>query len=447
VAAIVVVGGGVAGLVCAWRLSRAGHDVEVLEREAEAGGRLRSEREGALEVDDGIRLAVGPSPNLRAVAGALGLGDAFAAAAPPRHAVLRAGRLFEVPTGLLGALASPLLSPRSRARLVRLALDLARQRSRLDPSRPERAAALDRREPASAWRARVGDEAFDCLLAPAFVAAFGAEPEDLSQAFAALALRGASSGPRAPSVADVAGLLARTLAARVAVRSGCEAVAVETETDGATVRYRCGGRERRVFADAAVLAVPAREAARLGVKLTPSERGYLESVRSVRALHVHALVEPPPAPSGALLVPRCEGFDLCAVAVRRRSRAGAGAGRHLVAAFSPAAGARLWDAPDDLVRARAEADLARMPLGRLELVRSVVRRVDPLAPRFGPGHVERLRRFASRIDRSPRLAFAGDHLVAPTLEGALTSGMRAATEVARGLSRAVPVVPRPRTAL
>ena len=43
-ASIVVVGGGAAGLVCGWRLQRAGHDVEVLERESDVGGRLGGER-------------------------------------------------------------------------------------------------------------------------------------------------------------------------------------------------------------------------------------------------------------------------------------------------------------------------------------------------------------------------------------------------------------------
>ena len=40
---IVVVGAGFAGLSCAWKLRRAGHEVEVLEARLLPGGRTRSE--------------------------------------------------------------------------------------------------------------------------------------------------------------------------------------------------------------------------------------------------------------------------------------------------------------------------------------------------------------------------------------------------------------------
>ena len=41
--------------------------------------------------------------------------------------------------------------------------------------------------------------------------------------------------------------------------------------------------------------------------------------------------------------------------------------------------------------------------------------------------------FLRRFERSPRLAFAGDYLVAPSADGALASGLRAAAELERGL--------------
>jgi predicted NAD/FAD-dependent oxidoreductase len=58
-----------------------------------------------------------------------------------------------------------------------------------------------------------------------------------------------------------------------------------------------------------------------------------------------------------------------------------------------------------------------------------------MVPQFRVGYTARLAAFLSRTDRSPRLAFAGDYLVGPSTEAALTSGMRAATEIARTLDK------------
>ena len=63
---------------------------------------------------------------------------------------------------------------------------------------------------------------------------------------------------------------------------------------------------------------------------------------------------------------------------------------------------------------------------------AVIHRWSPMLPQFGAGYLPRLARFHGRLDRSPRLAFAGDYLVGPYTEAALTSGLRAATEIARG---------------
>ena len=66
-------------------------------------------------------------------------------------------------------------------------------------------------------------------------------------------------------------------------------------------------------------------------------------------------------------------------------------------------------------------------------IASAVHRHPFMLPVFSPGSARRLAAFLSRGDRSPRLAFAGDYLVAPSAEGAVTSGMRAATEIAHSL--------------
>jgi len=80
--------------------------------------------------------------------------------------------------------------------------------------------------------------------------------------------------------------------------------------------------------------------------------------------------------------------------------------------------------------------LARTPLGGLKPDDYAIARTDPMYPIFGPGYLASAIRFARRVGRSPRVFFAGDYLVGPGLEAALTSGLRAAAEVARAGSLA-----------
>ncbi|HES58575.1 MAG TPA: NAD(P)/FAD-dependent oxidoreductase, partial [Firmicutes bacterium] len=51
---VIVIGGGIAGLSCAWKLSNDGLDVLVLEEKSVAGGNIRTEEH------EGYRLELGP---------------------------------------------------------------------------------------------------------------------------------------------------------------------------------------------------------------------------------------------------------------------------------------------------------------------------------------------------------------------------------------------------
>ena len=126
-ASIAIVGGGIAGLTCAWRLQRAGHDVEVLERETVPGGRMRSETlstpHGDFVVDRGAQFVASGYRNLRAVAEALGIAGRLRPIATGQNAVLRDGRLEPGDYDSLTEFArSRLLSTRSKLRLPRILL-------------------------------------------------------------------------------------------------------------------------------------------------------------------------------------------------------------------------------------------------------------------------------------------------------------------------------------
>jgi oxygen-dependent protoporphyrinogen oxidase len=288
----------------------------------------------------------------------------------------------------------------------------------------------------------VGEEAAEFLLAPAFSSTFDSDPEDLSGAFALLVLRFVLGGFRLLAFEGGTGLLTRSLAAQVPVRAGCEVTSVETSEEGVRITYRARapggafGRENRVLADAAVVALPGTLVSGVCATLTPAEKSFFAAVRYARGAICYLMTERAPAtiPGYGVAFPRREGIGLYGLAVDHQKPGVAPAGAGLLNAALTAQAARaLWDAPDSAIVSHVVEALARTPIGRLAPIASAVHRWDPMLPQFGTGFLRQLAEFAGRRDRSPRLAFAGDYLLGPYTEMALTSGMRAATEIARGL--------------
>lgn len=436
-ASIAVVGGGVAGLTCAWRLRRAGHDVEVLEREAAPGGRARCERRGKYRLTSGPVEVQRGDRNVLSVMRALGLEAPAPGGRSGRgsggRAVLRAGHLH-APTRF-GFLRSADLPAGARARLAAgLTFALLRHRRRLDPLRPELAADLDGESAAAASTRIAGTEAGSAALAPLLRLAWDAEPDQLSWPAALLAMcRPASEGEALAFDADA---FATALAGAVRVRTGCEVTSVETETGGARVRCRWRGRERSVLADAVVVAVPGCGVPFLCPKLTPAERGFFETLATGSAVMVHLLLErrPPGSQWCEIALPASEGLDLARVCIAPHGSGAAPAGAGLVSAtLAAAALERMGDASDAALADLALESLAATPLGALTPTEFSVRRLQADEPSFAPGSLRQLARFLARLERTPRLAFAGGYLVGRSVEARVTSGMRAATEVVRAL--------------
>jgi len=436
-ASIVVIGGGLAGLTCAWRLQRAGHDVEVLERDSEVGGRMRSERRGDFVIERGAQFVASGYHQVHALAAQLGLGNRIRPHEVTRDAVLAGGVVRSLDLARpWRAMASSGLAMRSLPLLGRLGVELLRHWGSLDPAHPERAAALDGEDLARGLRRLGGAELFESLLAPSFAATFDDDPNELSFAFGLLMLRLMAQGASLQSFAGGNGTLTAALARRVPVLTGCDVRRVETETDGARISLVRRGGESRVFADAVVVAVPGCAVPALCPKLAPEERSFFEAVEYSRGILVHLLLDrapPVPAYSGIAFA-RSEGLDLYGVAFEHHKPDAAPRGAGCVnAALTREASERMWNATDAELARHVCDELARTPCGPLAPASVVVHRWDPLLPRFTPGALRRLAAFRRRLERSPRIAFAGDYLVSPTLEGAVGSGIRAAADVSTTL--------------
>ena len=434
---IVVIGAGLAGLGAAWRLSRLGFDVRVLEREARAGGCAAGESVEGFHFEPAGALLSGADRELLAWVDELGLRDELLPLRPAVPAQVFRGRVGAIdPRGLFGVAAIPGVRRLQAVRLLRLPRLLARYQAQLEPDAPERAAPLDDRSLHDFGRLYFGESVVERWMAP-LVGPLGDSPDTSRVLF----LR------RYPAHAEaLLGLPRATLAeivdaaaSRLTILTGVEAAGVEPlAAGGLRVRAREGGRERALETDAVVVAVPAPEAARVadGV-LCSAEREGLARVRYAprlalvlglrRALHPHPRW---------LSVPRSEGGPLASVVLEpgvAGGRVPSGRGlAHLEARPDYAAAAET--VPDDvLAKELQEAFEGLLAGARGAAFFRRLYRLPLATPRFDVGRYREIAAFlrvgADRRRAGRKLYFAGDYLMDPSWNGALLSGQRAARAV------------------
>jgi oxygen-dependent protoporphyrinogen oxidase len=271
----------------------------------------------------------------------------------------------------------------------------------------------------------------DYLVDPAFASTFTVLPENLSKAFLLVTIATMLGGFRLEAFGGGNGLLTQTIAGRVPVRLGAQVTSVEPGPDGVAARLRDSEPRR---ADAVVVAVPGNAVGGLCAGLTASESAFFQAVRYAASIIVFVMTSDLEADPGVygVGIPRREGVDLYGLAVENPKEGVVPPGKTMFnCALSEAAAAGLFGAPDEVVVETVHRELTKLPLRGLDRVEGhAVHRWPALVPQFYPGYHHALAHFLMREDRSERLFFAGDYLVGPYTEAALTSGLRVAEEAA-----------------
>ena len=431
----VVLGAGLAGLSAAYRLSRGGWDVLVLEREERVGGRCRTVVTGGFEFDTGAQHFRDSCDSTLKTAIDLGLG-AELRIPEERKGVFHEGgvRAFYsrsknpvklVPWGALGV--------RGALELSAAALPLARRYRSYNVRFPEWWDGEGDRTARDFLAGRMGEPTMRAFAAPVALYATGAGLEEISGAAFLAALR-TTLADRTGSFTAGMGSLPAGLAKRLDVRVGMRAEEVIVEgrrAAGVRARPAGGGRSRRFGADLVVCATPAPEALDIAPVMGDVARSVAEgtsySAEVVVNLGFGSIARGAPGP---VLLPDAEGFSaswVCTGASKAAEYAPSG-GSVLTVVFSGRRARELLREADEPVIALALEDAARVvpPVSD----RPVAARVDrhPLGrPVVAPGHARRIRELAEAGSGVPGLLLAGDWTSSPTVEGSVESGARAAS--------------------
>lgn len=439
---VAVVGAGLAGLAAAQRLCAGGCQVVIFESGAAAGGRATSLHREGFALDSGPHLVSSLDQALLALVAEAGLAEQMLPLRPVSLAVALRGQVKRLrPRGRRRTLRVPGVSLRGRIRLARLARLQRRFAALFDAAAPERAARLDDRSLADFARLYFGRRVLERHMEPLCGGDFLADAESASRLLFLLHHAGRQHLPTG-ALRGGLGALPAALAAGLDLRPSHRVEAIEPRGAGLAVHIARAesadadsGAHFEVEVDALLAATPAQAAQQmLGALLEAPERDFLASAHYAPAIVAHLALSKPLTPLATRVrAPAALELPLAAIALEpggARAPAPEGAGLATLLA-RPDWSRRHFDGADGEIESDLVGALERLyPRAGDALRFAALRRWPAAFPRFPVGRYRALARFrrfeAARLAEGRRLAYAGDYLCAPTLEGAVRSGQRAA---------------------
>ncbi len=435
---VAVIGGGISGLACAYRLKKLGVPVILLEASPRVGGLIETVEKDGFLFESGPQSFQGTETLLGLIRD-LGIEDELCKADPgaPRY-VLRQGRLRKIPMSPQAMLATSLLSPGTRWKIVSEPFKRTRP-----PNEDESVADFVRR--------KFGHEILEYLVSPFVSGVYAGDPEKLSlrAAFPTLEqwereygsiLRGqmksrAASGPTTarkgppPLCSFRRGLdtLMQAIGANLgeSARTGAFVSALSRSGNlgdaGYEVRAMRGGREEKIVAQAVVLAAPAYAASHLIGSIAPFLASTLSGIEYA-SLAVVGMGYYNRQASAALdgfgvLIPRSEKHRTLGIVWNSSLFAGrAPEGQMVVTSFvGGATDPEIVAKTDGEITAIVHDDHARILGITGPPIAAAVWKHEKALPQYnlGHGHVVEAIRDAERT--VPGLYFAGNYLEGPSI--------------------------------
>lgn len=440
---VIVVGGGISGLAAARTLRARACEAQVLEAGDRFGGRaIGGERDG-FRWDGGPQALSSRDARMAELVADAGLARELLPLRPERLLQVSGAVAAEIdPARTLGIARIPGVRFRDALRLRRLPRLLARFQRLLDPEDPLRATRLDDRSMADFVRLYFGASSLDHWAAPLVEGDLLCDPAETSRL---LFMLHHLTRHEAPVGVLRGGLdrLAEALA-EPGDRTGTRVLSIDRSPSGFEVRATGKGGDEVFEADGVILATPAEQVIPLaGALLSHAEQTCFEEARSLPAIVLIAGLAGSFAGKASRYRFRPdERRPVACLAVEPGGTEGGpapeGCERAVLVARSDWS-AEHMDAPDDVVLKVLLGSLGRvLPGSTRELRFTELLRVPGALPRFDVGRYRSLARLArveaDQLARGRHLTFAGDHRVAPTLEGAAQSGRNAGTALADALA-------------
>jgi len=444
---VIVIGGGISGLACAYHLQQAGIPVRALEAGNRPGGVI------ATREKDGFRFELGPQsflstePLIRII-DALGLKDQLlrANARAPRY-ILVGGKLLPAPLAPPSLLSTPLFSAGTKWRLVTEIL-----RRSQPPADDESIADFVRR--------KFGDELLIRLVSPFVSGVYAGDPERLSLRAAfptiheyevqhrsvlrgAMKSRPAKGTPRAGLCSFRDGM--ETLPRAIAARLG-NSLLLETSVEG--LRHgKANGKpwfevdivrnthRETLAASAVVIATPTNVASQILLGLSDEFAPLFSRIEYAPVAVVSAGYRREqmgrPADGFGFLVPRAEGLRVLGTVFNSALFAGrAPEGMDCFTSFAGGAtDPKLCDLSDDEITETICAEVARVLGITGKPVTINLHRYARALPQYNLGHSQTVKSLEGLTATMPGLFLAGNYLSGPSIGACVEQADRTAEAV------------------
>lgn len=438
-----VVGGGISGLVAAYRLRVAvGSDasITVFDPADRLGGILRTETLCGQPIDVGAEAFVARRPEVPALLEELGLAGRQVGTTGVRPTIFRGGRLHPIPSETVNGI------PTSAESMAGLVDDATLARIASEPDRPMRWVPGSDPAVGAVVADRFGEQVVESSVDPMLAGVYAGSADSIGIRSAvptvaaqldagAGSLTAATRQALPPSTgAPIFGAIDggyRVLLDELVRRSGLrwvQAAIALIERDGAgwVLRDDSGAHWH---ADGVIVAVPAPQVARLIGDIAPRTAAAAAQV-SVASAVVLALAVPGatpfPAQSG-VLVATGESLHAKAITLSSRKWGARGDVELLRMSFGRFGDQVARTVPDDELSTWARSDLARVFGLDIDPLAVLVRRWIDAMPQYGPGHRELAAEMLAGLP--PSMAIAGNYIDGVGVPACVAAAGRAAAAV------------------